>query len=146
MSSVLVHRPAPRAVTFASMVFLAAIVLPAFFLGPTPPLDAGLVFGLGVFVAFELVLFGIAQRRVEVCVAGPNLRLVNAGFPLPERSWEVPLRDIERAELERAPRSKAMRLVLQNKTAVPLTSSYFGRSAQQDRDLEALRALIASSR
>lgn len=148
MTPSLVHRPAPRGFLIIVMVVLAAIISPAFVLAEPPPSLASQLTGLAALSLFELMLLSIVLRRVDVTLDGAELIFASARFPLPARVQRVELARIAGAELERSGRKTTCRLVLKltDGTVVPLTDSFFGRHAQQDHDLQALRALIASRR
>lgn len=138
------HRPAPRAVVAVAMVFLALIMAPMVALAPQKLLQPGTGFGVLVWLAFELVLLTLFLRRVDVFLEGDSVRLVNARFPFTSREERVPRARVRGVEAEYRPRGRSVRLVLRldDGSAVPVTRSYFGRSANTDHDLERFRQLL----
>jgi hypothetical protein len=145
-SKTIVHRPGPRIVVYVSMVMLAVIVLPAYVLEPSRLLSGGAIVGLGVLVAFEVVLLAIVRRRVVLSVDPSNttLTLEDLRWPLSGRVRQLPVAEVSAVTLQKAPRSLAVRvvLVLQSGAEMPLTRSYFGNGAHMARDLAAIRAFL----
>lgn len=128
------------------MVILAAVVLPGLVLQPGPFLAPGGVFGLFVFLAFEFLLLSFLLRRVDVFLEGDTLRLESMRFPLSARSTTLSRTSVAGVTLERG-RRRTVRVALKlvDGAQAPLTDSYFGRSAQTDRDAEALAKLLGVS-
>lgn len=144
MTPRLVHRPAPRLAVFGAMGLLVLVVAPGVVMAPERFLDAGGLVGLAVFLAMELALLSFALRRVDVFVEAGSVVLRSSRWPLPSRTETVELRRVRSVELEWRPRGRSVRLVLklEGGEVRPLTASYFGHSAQTDRDLAALRSLL----
>lgn len=140
----LVHTPAPRAVVVVAMIFLALIIAPMVVIAPEKLAEPGTIVGLLVWLAFEFVLLSIYLRRVDVFLEGDQVRFVNARFPFSSREERVARARIRGVEAEYRPRGRSVRLVLRldDDSSVPLTRSYFGRSARTDDDLSALRQLL----
>lgn len=144
MSAALVHRPAPRAGVIASMVLLLVIVAPIAVVAPEKLAEPAALFGLGVTVAFEVVLLSIVLRKVDVYVEPAEVRLVGSRWPFGTREERVARARIRAVDVEYRPRGRSVRLVLRldDASSVPLTRSFFGRSSRTDADLEALRSLL----
>lgn len=131
------------------MAFLATIALPAYVVAPSRSLSGGALFGLVVFVAFETVLLSIARRRVLLAVDehGKSLTIRDLNWPLPERTDRVALAEIIAVNIQKAPRSPAVRiaLVFRSGEERPLTQSYFAPGVHMDRDAAAIEAMCGSS-
>lgn len=140
-----VHRPAPRAIVYAAMVFLMLVVAPAYVLEPARSLGGGGIVGLAMLLAFELLLFSIARRRVVLTVDEHqlNVTILSVRWPLPLRRTELRVADVRAVMIQKAPRGTSMRvaLALQSGGELPLTASYFGNTGQMDRDAAQIRAL-----
>ena len=141
-----VHHPAPRAVVYGTMVFIALISLPGIALDPEAPRTGTLV-ALGVWLLFEAGLLSIALRRVVLRRHDRTgmLELVSTRWPLAARTHQVALERVRDVAIEKAPRSAAFRLalVLDGGEQLPVTNSYFGRSSRMERDAAAIRELCA---
>jgi hypothetical protein len=140
----LVHRPAPRLAVIVTMIFLALTILPGVVIAPERFAGAGGVFGLSVFVAFEVLLLSIFLQRVDVFADAETLTLVSRRWPLGTRTTKVPRCDVHGVEVQRRRLSVRLAFLLSTGGTLPLTTSYFGASAQTDRDLAALQALVTS--
>jgi hypothetical protein len=131
-----------------SMVFLASIILPAAVLAPERlTFDEGSAIGLSVFLGFEGGLLAIFLRRVDFFVEGPQLRMFSSRWPFATQTSTVTRAEVSAVSLEYRPRGRSVRLVLEMKdgSRVPVTRSFFGASAQTERDLTALRALVSGN-
>ncbi|MFT3713503.1 MAG: hypothetical protein QM817_38090 [Archangium sp.] len=143
----LVHRPAPRAVVAVAMIFLALIIAPLIIVAPEKLSQPGTLFGLAVWGAFELLLLSIFLRRVDISLEGGEVRLISSRFPFGSREERVAKARVRGVEVETRTSLRggpAVRLILRldDESAMPVTQSYFGRSARTDADLTALRQLL----
>lgn len=140
----MIHRPAPRIPILFAMVLLAVIVIPII---PFAPETATLWPGAIVWLLLEGFLATLLFQRVDVSRVGNDVCLIRRRWPFAARRELVPIADIDRAEFEasRGRNGPACRLALKlkNGNVIPLTAAYFGRTKQQERDLEALQHLLA---
>lgn len=126
------------------MVLLALVVIPII---PFAPETATLWPGALIWLLAEGFLATLLFQRVDVSRVGNNVCFIHRRWPFRTRTEQIPLADIERADVEssRGRNGPACRLALKlkNGTSIPLTVAYFGRTKQQERDFEALQHLLA---